>query len=1658
MEVASITEADIRAVLRSCQSKFSLMRHQIESYDNFMTRVLPAIVRENSILVANYPQIENEPPKRLEFIFKNISIQSPTIKEANGFVKSTTPSMSRDRGVTYASSVFVEIEQRTLELPKDPSELPKLTDRKTYTDMLLCRLPVMVGSSLCYLHQTGDMRAECPHDEGGYFIINGMEKTVISQKKLRTNFPYVFPARKSASPIAAGLGHSLLTCEVRSSHESKLRSTSTLQLHVIEGKHGAPPQIVAVLPYLECPIPLAWLMHLLGWDPIHGGGKEIERLILGSVSEGTNTAAMSVLVRAIAQCVEMEGRQYTRLKVLEMVGKKGTHEQDKEKQARYVKYICCSETLPHMGVDDSDSTRFGKRIFLGHMISKLLGVLLDLTKHDDRDHYANKRVDTTGPLMSHLFRQLYRSFLKSLQSQIQKAVNIGKFVDLIDARFINHKRISGGFKMAFNTGNWGTPKIAGGAGSAIGQVGITQQLSQMTGISATAHGRRLNTPLHKEGRNPRPRQLPNSAWGVVCPTETPEGISCGLVTNLAWGARVRVGTPASVLIPVVMKVTNSSGELVVPISSPEHLAFSREKVVMVTVNGVVVGHCRCHSDANELVQVLKMYRQSQSIPFDTTIAYVRDPWQNVIRVHGDAGCLLRPVFNVEKFGELKNILSRFKGCPYAYTTMWGIMVHKGCIEYIDKDEESTIRIAPSITDLIAGSESMKIAEKQGQLFTHCELHPSTIHGVCASLIPFSNHNQSPRNTYQSAMGKQAMGIPATNYHRKLDTMMHVLVSPEVPLVSTWMDDMTNSRSLPAGQNVMVAIMCHSGFNQEDSLIMCQSSIEAGLFHSMTYRTCKEETRPNGTDLEKIEVPDTESCILLKAASYDHLDPETGVAAVGSRLKSGDIVIGKTVTTTDNIPHHRGGGKVKVVRDKSLQIRQSEQGEVDRVVISSNKEGQRNVYVRTRQLRIPHIGDKFCYTDDHQILTKKGWIPVKDLSTGDLVCSLDTSTGECRYSPVQETCCFSLSNENMCITEGDGISAFTTTNHRMVTVEGDSINIQEAGDLVGPYHKFVRGSDGLEPETLSESTEALYFLAGMWKAHMHCPTGELEFSVPSFHKNKVEEACKLLGVEVSPKKHTRIVRHSPSRTTPPKRRTVVPPPGPPPPPVQLPRGNYLPCTWDSGSPGDSVFTRYKSTGPEAGGAALSEADMTAVKDTLSDFYETTDSDEDYPSVEKNTSILQERTLDDYIYINDIVATEFGERIQRYHAEDNIVYSPRGSDTETVEITESTDRLVIRGYELVSGMFSPDPFWFSDLGSLGSRKFLEGAMSYTCSNILTAFDDKTKESFEIAAVHSGWSSVSRKTPEGVWEIHVSKDPTTRGKVRLMEGFTGQVYCATVDTGVMCVRRNDKVYWCGNSSRHGQKGIIGMTRRKADMPFSPEGLTPDIIVNPHAIPSRMTIGHLFETLLGSESCKEGKLGDGTPFRDLSVEQIADRLEDRGFSRYCDTTLFCGLTGKEMKVKVYFGPTYYQRLKHMVDDKIHARSRGPVAPLTRQPVEGRSREGGLRIGEMERDAIISHGASANIRESLFERSDPYIAHVCKKCGLLADSPCMENEDNTEGWCQNCLTGEEVTEVPMPFACKLTLQEISALHISPRLEFEESRKLDNSMNNVNQGVKMVIS
>jgi len=244
----------------------------------------------------------------------------------------------------------------------------------------------------------------------------------------------------------------------------------------------------------------------------------------------------------------------------------------------------------------------------------------------------------------------------------------------------------------------------------------------------------------------------------------------------------------------------------------------------------------------------------------------------------------------------------------------------------------------------------------------------------------------------------------------------------------------------------------------------------------------------------------------------------------------------------------------------------------------------------------------------------------------------------------------------------------------------------------------------------------------------------------------------------------------------------------------------------------------------------------------------------------------------------------------------------------------------------------------------------------------------------------------------------------------------------------------------SRMGQKGTCGILLPAIDMPFNKHGTRPDLILNPNAIPSRQTVGQLLESLVGKVAALDCKEGDGTPFESRDIELLEKKLIEYGFDPHGYEELYNGMTGEKLKYKIFMGVNYYQRLKHMVQDKLHGRARGPRTLLTRQPPEGRSRDGGLRLGEMERDALISHGISKFMHEKMMYNSDAYATYICDQCGLFAQrAQRRENKkepSNTDVFeCPYCNNTNYISKVMIPYAFKLLMQELMAMNIAPRIK-----------------------
>lgn len=1471
------TENDTWFLVRSYFEKYGMCRHQIESFNNFLQIILPHIIQESSEMRI----VEGDCEHVVSMC--NVSVERPTVTDADGTVRMLEPHMARLRNLTYASAIMVDVVH-------DIYRNEHQVERRLFRETCLCKLPIMLGCDACHTQHV-ESSMECPLDQGGYFIVGGCEKVLVAQEKLHQNVPYVF-AVKQPSRFS-------LQCEIRSCNERKLRSTSSLYIYITNAKRGSIPSMLVELPFVTMHVPVLALFRLLGvetrqsvMEAIVGTEDATEYRILCSILDNDNTADMSVE------------------SLYDFIGREGTREVTREKRQRYLDHIINCEVLPHQGLTSSPDVLRSKALFLGIMIRKLIRVYTGDFQCDDRDHLSTKRVDCAGTQFGLLFRQVFRMVHRSITTQMARVAEGGKMNFTNIGNLVTSRKLTQQFRYALATGNWGIMSMRG----TTAQTGVAQQLGRMTSASTLSLLRKVSTPVARETKNPKPRQLHPTSWGLICPMDTPEGGACGLTKAIAMLAHIRIGTFSDAILDQlrVMHDEEYQGGLQYALITTSD---ERSHGFPILVNGTLVMYANS-GILQGVLESLRTRRRDGRVPFDTTVAYV----DGHIIVESDPGCMLRPLIRVDRLDDFTRIVRE----TTRSNMLMDELISNGVVEYIDKQEENALRVALSPYE--------EPSEGWGA-FTHCEIEPSMITGLCGSLIPFPDFNQSPRNTYQSAMMKQALGIPTLNHSMRMDTILHVMASPQRPMVTTRMDNLVGVSEAPAGINVIVAIMSYTGQNQEDSLILNKASIERGMFTSVKYQTFKDEEHQNGgSDAERFKnVGKMQHVTGRRDSNYEHLE-DSGTVAVGTRLKPNDVIISKTVTTTDL----GEGTRHTVERDSSTVMR--EHGIVDSVLHVTNEDGTRIAKVKVRNTRRPIVGDKLCTLPDHDVLTARGWIPIADVTTDDMALTLDPKTNTMAYERVHETHRYDCCDDWLYEVNTKHVSLCVTLNHRMWVkgVGATEYDFEYAKDIVGKCVSYLKNcKNGLDtmqtayppmPVPNAHAIGDFLLLLGFWRTDgladvNYCRVTIYEINIDT--RRRIMECIRRLDLD------------------------------------PLDNGDRI-----------DIYDYHLSK--------------------LLTPYSKNDLHKRLPEWALRLSLPHSRALLDGLLSSSGIVDDTNQLF--YH-------------TTSIGLRDDVMHLILHcGYGANYSVYTP----------IGHQRVAEGRATVSTTWRIAVVKSKCQPTINHSRMHN------RK----------------RRMERLVK-YTGSVHCITVRTGVFHVRRNGKSCWTGNSSRMGQKGVIGAILPQEDMPYTEDGIVPDIIVNPHAIPSRMTIGQLTECLLSILCTFTGERGDGTMFRGTSLEFMCDELERHGYDRHGRTTLYNGFTGEAFEAKVFMGPTYYQRLRHMAADKDHARPRGPVHWLSRQPTEGRARNGGLRFGEMERDCLISHGASQMILDRLLDNSDPATLTICGTCGLPAQ-PAADNTlvRNRNAVCQNCAEKGRVTEMHTPYSFRLLLQELQAMSVAVRFEF----------------------
>jgi len=794
-----------------------------------------------------------------------------------------------------------------------------------------------------------------------------------------------------------------------------------------------------------------------------------------------------------------------------------------------------------------------------------------------------------------------------------------------------------------------------------------------------------------------------------------------------------------------------------------------------------------------------------------------------------------------------------------------------------------------------------------------------------------------------AQGKQAMGVYVTNYENRMDKTAYVLNYPMRPLVDTRIMNMIQLNKIPSGTQVVVAIMTHTGYNQEDSLLINKGSIDRGMALVTVYHTEKDEDKQKINGDEEIRCkPDSTKTKGMKMGNYNKVNSK-GVIPENTLVENRDIIISKVTPIKENRNDHT---KVIKFEDQSKIYKTVEETYIDKNYIDKNGEGYNFAKVRLRTVRKPVIGDKFCALPSQQVLTDKGWVEIKDIDINvHKVCTLDVNGNMIYEYPSAK---FEYEhNDKMYSIKNKQVEIVCTLNHKLYvkTRYGTNYELIEAQDVMGKMVRFQKTMTNVYPDIeFMEIGEEKYKmddwlrLVGMFIADGNCDKYNKRVFITALKERKIlfiNEILNELNVSYSYHKD----------------------------------GNY----YISGSKYPEIYNE------------LLLLSVGALNKYL-------------PEYAFNLSERQSRILLDALMQGDGSKMEYkGETFDRY-------------GTISIQLANDISRLALHcGYSgIIKIAEEPAGIVRTGKRNLGSR----------AGEIVTIVQQHT------------YYKVSIITKQN--QPWINKKVNVSNEEKLID-YEGIVYCIEMPsshTYYMRESNHSPSLIIGNSSRHGQKGTVGNIIPECDMPFTKSGLKPDIIINPHAIPSRMTIGQLKETILGKVLLELGLFGDGTSFGEFDLKDICKELIKHGYEAHGNELLYNGLTGEQHECSVFMGPVFYQRLKHMVNDKAHSRSIGPMVNLTRQPAEGRSRDGGLRFGEMEKDAMVSHGAARFTKERMYDVSDKYSVFICKKCGLVASY----NDQMHIHYCRTCDNRVDFAYVEIPYACKLLFQELNTMNIAPRI------------------------
>jgi DNA-directed RNA polymerase II subunit RPB2 len=932
----------------------NLVIHHLESYNDFFDKGINRIFRENNPIRFTERKDEDEDIQNECLLYlggkdgTKIYFGKPIIYDDN-YTHYMYPNDARLRNMTYGITIHFDVDVEIVYREDDVKKIHNITLSQIY----LGRFPIMLQSNLCILNSLSkDVRfnmGECRNDYGGYFIIDGKEKTVICQEKFADNMIYVREYKGDNI-----YSHST---EIRSVSEDASKPIRTTAVKIV-----APTsllsnnQIVVLVPNVKKPVPLFILMRALGVT----SDKNIIEYCLLDLDK--NKTYIDLFIPSVHDANKIFNQE-TALQYIATFTKRKTVTSTLD--------ILMNYFLPHIG----DQNFLDKAYFVGYMVNRMLRVYTKENKPTDRDNFRFKRIELTGSLIYDVFREYFLIQKKHITLKIdneyyfQSGHYKKNFIELIEKNyreFFKERIVESGLKKAFK-GNWG-------AEAHTKRVGVVQDINRLSWNTFISQLRKLNLPFDASAKIVGPRLLNSSQWGYIDPVDTPDGANIGLHKHMAISTFITSGSSA---IPTIKWLRLKTRLKLLQECTPILLGNSTK----IFVNGNWIGVVE---DPIETVEMIKMFRRNGLFPIFTSITFEYET--NEIFIYTDSGRLSRPIYYIDKKTEKisydrPNIIALINDNAYSWNQAVGGFIekhvenydiknniiytidelypqlekisnkdfedmfekNKSVIEYIDSSEEEGLLVATKSDDL-----------KKHKYYTHIEIDPSFMLGVMGNLIIYPENNPLPRNSFSCGQSKQAVSIYHTNFQSRIDKMGVILNYGQVPLLKSRYLEYINGEEMPYGVNTIVAIMSYSGYNVEDAILINAGSVARGLFRTTyysMYEAREDSSKISGsTSNSYFADVQTKNVVGLKPGyDYSQLD-KYGLIKENTALDDKTVVIGKV--TSNSVDSD-------VVVDSSVFPKKGQLGYVDKSFITEGEEGTRISKIRVREERIPAIGDKMA---------------------------------------------------------------------------------------------------------------------------------------------------------------------------------------------------------------------------------------------------------------------------------------------------------------------------------------------------------------------------------------------------------------------------------------------------------------------------------------------------------------------------------------------------------------------------------------------------------------------------------------------------------------------------------------------------------------------------